>query len=61
MENSKILAEAVLRVAYSGAERSSNAFNECRHCHNWIYHLQPFEEHDSECPVLLAKRVLEEI
>jgi len=61
MEHSKILAEALLRTAHShDVEHGMNAYNECNHCGQSVYWDEPVEtiEHDSECPVLLARSVL---
>lgn len=64
MENSKILAEAILEHWYDQYEsgNSGRTYYTCRFCAGCsVPHVEEIE-HDSECPVLLAQHVvLEEV
>lgn len=53
MENSKVLAEAVIK---NFLEHQEGEHASCRFCKVWL----AWEEHDSECPVLLAQKVIQE-
>jgi len=61
MENSKILAEAIVNNWHSEYESgaSGRTFYTCRFCGGYgVPHIEEIE-HDSECPFLLAQRVLQ--
>jgi hypothetical protein len=63
MENSKILAEAILNNWYDQYEsgNSGRTFYTCHYCGGYGVPSITEIEHDSECPVLVAQRVLEEV
>ncbi len=63
MENTKRLAEALVRVSYNhDVTYGMNAYNECRLCgQSVLWSTDESEiEHDSECPIVLARQILSE-
>jgi len=54
------LARAIIDTYEVEEDKGRNSYNVCRHCSAWVYWDVPFpsEKHASNCPVLLAMKVL---